>query len=112
MTDVVEVSPGTAFRVVEGWGELADGSLPVGDVGDIGIDSQDRVFVLNRGPSPVTIFDPDGTVLEWWGEGQFTRPHGLFIGNDDFDLVFFFVEDHLGNFRWRQAVNDNRRRIR
>ena len=82
MADVVEVSSGMALRVVEGWGQLADGSFPVGDIGDIGIDSQDRVYVLNRGASPVTIFDPDGTVIDGWGEGRFTRPHGVFIGND------------------------------
>lgn len=82
MTDIIELSSDVALRVVEGWGELADGSVPVGDVGDIGVDSDDRVFVLNRGQSPVTIFDRDGAVVGSWGKHQFTRPHGLFVGAD------------------------------
>jgi DNA-binding beta-propeller fold protein YncE len=49
----------------------------------VATDSRDRVFVFNRGAHPVMVFDRDGTFLRSWGEGLFTRPHGLFIGPDD-----------------------------
>src|SRR5262245_22184987 len=45
--------------------------------------SRDRVFVFNRGEHPVMIFESDGTFVAAWGEGVFTRPHGITIGPDD-----------------------------
>jgi DNA-binding beta-propeller fold protein YncE len=41
------------------------------------------VFVFNRGDQPVAVFDPAGRPLGAWGAGQFTRPHGIWIGPDD-----------------------------
>lgn len=61
--------------------------LPAGwswnEVTSIAIDSQDRVFVFNRGEHPVLVFDRDGNFLRSWGEGVFSRPHGITIGSDD-----------------------------
>jgi DNA-binding beta-propeller fold protein YncE len=42
----------------------------------------ERVYVFNRGARPVLVFRRDGTFLRSWGEGLFTRPHGLFVGPD------------------------------
>lgn len=53
------------------------------EVTAVAIDSQDRVFVFNRGEHPVIVFDRDGTFLRSWGEGVFARPHGITIGPDD-----------------------------
>jgi DNA-binding beta-propeller fold protein YncE len=49
----------------------------------VAADSRDRVFVFNRGPHPVIVFDRDGNFVASWGEGLFKRPHGIFIGPDD-----------------------------
>jgi DNA-binding beta-propeller fold protein YncE len=61
--------------------------LPAGrgwtEVAAVATDSQDRVFVFNRGEHPVLVFDRDGRFLGSWGEGLFTRPHGIFIAADD-----------------------------
>lgn len=68
--------------------ELADGwcKFPMGhempDVGGVAVDAQDRVYVLNRGPHPVNVFDRNGNFLTSWGEGFFKRAHGCFIGPD------------------------------
>lgn len=63
------------------------GALPAGwrwqEVVGVATDSQDRVFVLDRGEHPVTIFDRYGVWLGSWGEGLFGRPHGITIGPDD-----------------------------
>lgn len=53
------------------------------EVTAVATDSQDRVFVFNRGEHPVMVFDRDGKLLRSWGEGRFARPHGITIGPDD-----------------------------
>lgn len=49
----------------------------------VATDSRDRVYVFNRGDHPLMIFDRDGSFLTSWGEGVFTRAHGICIGPDD-----------------------------
>ena len=70
------------FAPVPGWEQLPAGWKFVEAVG-VATDSRDRVFVFNRGEHPVIVFDRDGRFVEAWGEGQFVRPHGIWIGSDD-----------------------------
>jgi DNA-binding beta-propeller fold protein YncE len=70
------------YRVEENWGKLPDG-WKLGDVGGVGIDSKDNVYVFNRGEHPMVVFSRDGRFLRSFGEGLFTRPHGLHVGPDD-----------------------------
>jgi DNA-binding beta-propeller fold protein YncE len=56
---------------------------PDGEAVAVACDSQDRVYIFARGPNPVQVFDPDGTLITTWGDGVFQRPHGIFIGPDD-----------------------------
>jgi DNA-binding beta-propeller fold protein YncE len=72
----------TRFEVREGWGELPPGWRFV-EVAGVAADSRDRVFAFNRGEHPVIIFDREGRFLDSWGEGLFSRPHGITIGPDD-----------------------------
>src|SRR5260370_19946813 len=53
------------------------------EVAAVAADSQDRIYVFSRSEHPVMVFAPDGTFLHGWGEGLFTRPHGITIGPDD-----------------------------
>src|SRR5438128_1639420 len=71
-----------SFEVCESWGELPPGWRFV-EVAGVATDARDRVFTFNRGEHPVIIFDQDGRFLDSWGEGLFTRPHGITIGPDD-----------------------------
>lgn len=64
------------------WQQLPDGWDLVEAVG-MATDSQDRVYVFNRGEHPLIVFDPDGSFVTAWGEGEFVRPHGIWIGRDD-----------------------------
>ena len=70
------------YEVEPGWGALPSGWSFV-EVAGVAVDARDRVFVFNRGEHPVIIFDRAGNFLTLWGEGVFTRPHGLTIGPDD-----------------------------
>lgn len=70
------------FEPVPAWEHLPPGWAFVEAVG-VATDSRDRVFVFNRGKHPLIVFDRDGNYLQAWGEGEFVRPHGIWIGKDD-----------------------------
>ena len=64
------------------WAKLPTGSTWK-EATAVATDSRERVYVFARDPHRVLIFDRDGTFLTSWGEGTFTRPHGICIGPDD-----------------------------
>lgn len=67
-----------AFRPLVGWpsgGSKAPGYGTVA-VSAVATDKQGRVFVFQRAPEPVLVFERDGTFARSWGAGQFTSPHG------------------------------------
>ncbi|MGD9616560.1 MAG: peptidyl-alpha-hydroxyglycine alpha-amidating lyase family protein [Alphaproteobacteria bacterium] len=72
---------GYAYRVQEDWAKLPAGWV-FKDVAAVAVDSQDRVYVFNRGEHPMMVFDRDGNLLNSWGENLFHRAHGLHIGPD------------------------------
>lgn len=63
------------------WAQLPEG-WSLREVPDVAVDAQDRVYVFNRGEHPMIVFEPDGTFVGSWGEGLFTRPHGVTLGPD------------------------------
>lgn len=70
------------FTANNAWESLPEEWSFVEAVG-VACDSDDRVYVFNRGEHPVIVFDPDGRFVAAWGEGQFVRPHGIWIAPDD-----------------------------
>lgn len=70
------------YQPVLGWPTIPK-ELSWPEVAGVACDSHDRVYVFNRGIHPVAVFDADGRFLSTWGEGQFIRPHGIYIGPDD-----------------------------
>jgi DNA-binding beta-propeller fold protein YncE len=69
------------YAVERGWGRLPEG-WSLNEVGGVGVDAEDRVYVFNRGEHPMVVFDRDGNFLKSWGEGTFKRPHGVHMGPD------------------------------
>jgi streptogramin lyase len=70
------------FEPVSDWPQLPDSVQLVEAVG-VATDSQDRVYIFNRGDPPVLVCDRDGNLQRSWGAGQFVRPHGIWIASDD-----------------------------
>jgi DNA-binding beta-propeller fold protein YncE len=70
------------YRVVENWAKLPDG-CNLTDVASVAVDSRDRVYVFNRGAHPMVVLDREGHFITSWGEGLFSRAHGLHIDADD-----------------------------
>jgi DNA-binding beta-propeller fold protein YncE len=48
-----------------------------------GFDSNGHIFVLNRGPQALAEFDANGKFIRLFGDGLFTRTHGLRIDKMD-----------------------------
>ena len=79
----VELGSGRyAFAVRQDWAKLPE-EIVLGDVAAVGVDRQDQVYAFNRGDHPVAVFDGGGNLLRTWGEGVFSRPHGVHMGPDD-----------------------------
>ncbi len=79
------VALGTAaftYEVVENWAKLPD-DWSFKEVGGVGVDAHDNVYVFNRGEHPMLVFDRDGNFLRAWGEGVFPRAHGITMGPDE-----------------------------
>jgi DNA-binding beta-propeller fold protein YncE len=70
------------YRVMENWAKLPDG-WNLTDVASVAVDSKDRVYVFNRGAHPMVVLDRLGNFITSWGEGLFSRAHGLHIDADD-----------------------------
>ena len=69
------------YRPVEKWGALPDGMRFV-EATSVAVDANDDVYVFNRGPHPVIVFDRAGRFKRTWGAGIFRRAHGITIGPD------------------------------
>jgi hypothetical protein len=65
-----------------------------GDATSVAVDSQDLVYVFNRGPIPLIVFDRAGNLVSSWGEGEFDRPHAIAVDSDD----AIYVVDTGGHF--------------
>jgi DNA-binding beta-propeller fold protein YncE len=70
------------YEYLPDWAKLPEG-WTFREVAAVATDRQDRVYVFNRGEHPICIFDRDGRFLGSWGEGLFTRAHGLHMGPDE-----------------------------
>ena len=77
------------YEVDEGWGKLPDG-WSFRECAAVGCDSNDNVYVFNRGEHPVIVFDGDGNFLRSWGEGLYPRAHGVTMSPDD---TIFLTDD-------------------
>jgi DNA-binding beta-propeller fold protein YncE len=66
------------YELVENWAQLPGGRSFL-DIGGIGIDREDRVYIFNRSQHPLMIFERNGEFAGGWGEDYFVRPHGMCI---------------------------------
>ena len=81
------------YRVVAEWAKLPDG-WSFKEVGGVGVDRRDNVYVFSRGEHPMIIFDREGNFLRSWGEGRYPRAHGVHMAPDDTT----FLTDDGGHF--------------
>ncbi len=76
------VTASTKFEPEFGWAKLPH-PMNFQEATSVAVDSQDNVYVFNRGKWPVMIFDRAGNFRNDWGDGVFDRPHGIRTDADD-----------------------------
>jgi peptidylglycine monooxygenase len=82
-TPDVFVALGTRrYRVDRNWAQLPSGVRHDG-VSHVAVDSEDRVYVFQRGDPPVVVFDATGVFVGGWGNGLIADAHGIFITHRD-----------------------------
>jgi DNA-binding beta-propeller fold protein YncE len=84
-------TPETVYEPVPFWAKIPHG-IWLKEATSVAVDSEDRVYVFNRGNMPVLVFDRDGNMVDCWGNET------PFIGTELF-------EDPYGNMmpRWKGA---------
>ena len=101
MVSAVKMGTGQfTYEVVAGWETLPAG---VGwrEVAGVVTDADDNVYVFSRGDHPMVVFDRDGNFKKTWGEGVFTRAHGVSTGPDN---TLYCTDD--GDHTVRQCTLD------
>ena len=66
---------------MDNWAKTPDG-WTIGQA-EPACDSQDRVYVFNRGDHPLMVFDRDGNFQGEWGREYLTDAHGIYISGED-----------------------------
>ena len=90
------------YEELSDWAQLPEGWSFM-EVADVVVDSQDRVYVFNRGEHPMIIFEQDGSFVSSWGEDLFTRAHGVTVGPDG---MLYCVDD--GDHSIRKCTPDGK----
>ena len=95
-----QVTKTTKFEPEFGWAKLPH-PMTFKEATSVAVDSQDRVYVFNRGNWPVMVFDRDGRFLQTWGAGEFDRPHGIRCDLDD----NLYLADDLGHMVEKRSLD-------
>ena len=70
------------YEVHRPWGRLPSG-WEFGLVSHVAVDSEDRLYVYQRGDPPLIIFDSEGEFVGSWGADLIIDAHGIFISPQD-----------------------------
>ena len=82
-----QITKDTVFKPESMWAKLPH-PMRFHEATSVATDSKDNVYIFNRGEYPLIIFDKEGNYLSHWGKGEFDRPHGIRIDqNDDLFLI-------------------------
>jgi len=73
-----------AYEQDDDWAKIPPGyEFP--EAAGVAVDNNDNLFVFNRGPHPVMVFDKNGAFVRSFGEETFTaRAHGIHLSPDGF----------------------------
>lgn len=99
---VIQESGGYRYAITNNWAQVPPG-MEWTEVGSVAVDDKDNVYVFNRGPHPVMVFDRDGAFLRSWGEDIFSHAHGIHFAPDG---TLFLTDDF--DHTVRQCTTDGK----
>ncbi|MBI4220546.1 MAG: peptidylglycine alpha-amidating monooxygenase, partial [Chloroflexi bacterium] len=105
MAPLTPATANTVYEPVPGWARIPHG-IWLKEATAVAVDSNDHVYVFNRGNMPVLVFDSKGHVVDMWGNDnpyggvvemtdpygnkyqawggpRFKRPHAITIDHED-----------------------------
>jgi DNA-binding beta-propeller fold protein YncE len=74
----MEKAPALGYRPIETGLKLPDG-IKMGAPSSVAFDARGHMLVFNRGEHPLIEFDGQGVFVRSFGEGRYSRPHGMRI---------------------------------
>ncbi len=93
------VTADTQYEPVPGWAKVPHG-LWLREATSVAVDSEDRVYVFNRGNMPMLVFDRDGNLVDHWGN---ETPHaGMHEIRDPYGVTRLVWEGV--RFQWPHSV--------
>jgi DNA-binding beta-propeller fold protein YncE len=85
-TELVVCLGQNLYAVERPWGTLPS-EIRLNWVTDVAVDSQDRVYLFQRGDPPVIVFSSTGEYLCSWGSNRILDAHGIFCIDERILLV-------------------------
>lgn len=77
----MEDAPDLGYRAVP-HGLQIPPAIEMGAPSSVDWTSRNTLLVFNRGTHPLMEFNPDGSFVRAWGQGQYVRPHGMRIDSE------------------------------
>ena len=90
------------YEITNDWARVPKG-MEWREVASVTVDDKDQVYVFNRGPHPIMVFDRSGNFLRSWGEGLFKNAHGAHYAPDG---TLYLTDD--GDHTVRQCTLDGK----
>ena len=87
------VTRDTKFEPVPGWAKIPHGFW-LREATAVTVGADDRVYVFNRGNMPILVFDPDGNVVDHWGNDN--PPEDVIIRRDSYGNAMQFWNTWFG----------------
>ncbi|MFD1786183.1 peptidyl-alpha-hydroxyglycine alpha-amidating lyase family protein [Sphingomonas floccifaciens] len=75
---VAQADPARTYTKVTDWARLPPG-VAWAEMTGVAIDAKGNIYTLQRTPSKVMVFSPNGQLLRTWGEGAFAKAHAIRI---------------------------------
>ena len=77
----MEDAPDLGYKAVP-HGLQIPADVEMGAPSSVAWTSANRLLVFNRGPNPLMEFNPDGSFVRAWGQGEYIRPHGMRVDSE------------------------------
>lgn len=72
-----------SYELDRGYAPALPQGLEWGAVAGVAVDSKGSLIVSHRGPRPILVYDPEGKLVQMFGDDELTAVHGTRVDPDD-----------------------------